>query len=79
MLFRSGEVIVFTGTLEKLSRPEAQRKAEAAGARTASAVSRKVTLVVAGPGAGSKLAEAEKLKLPVIDENAFLARIGESR
>jgi DNA ligase (NAD+) len=74
----AGEVIVFTGTLEKLSRPEAQRKAEAAGARTASAVSRKVTLVVAGPGAGSKLAEAEKLKLKVIDEAAFLARIGEA-
>jgi len=75
----AGEVIVFTGSLEKLSRPEAQRKAEAAGARTASAVSRKVTLVVAGPGAGSKLAEAEKLKLKVIDEAAFLSRIGESR
>jgi DNA ligase (NAD+) len=74
----AGEVIVFTGTLERLSRPEAQRKAEAAGARTASAVSRKVTLVVAGPGAGSKLAEAEKLKLKVIDEGAFLKRIGES-
>ena len=75
----AGEVIVFTGTLEKLSRPEAQRKAEAAGARTASAVSKKVTLVVAGPGAGSKLGEAEKLRIPVIDERAFLARIGESR
>jgi DNA ligase (NAD+) len=75
----AGEVVVFTGTLEKLSRPEAQRKAEAAGARTASAMSRKVTLVVAGPGAGSKLAEAEKLKLTIIDEAAFLSRIGDSR
>jgi DNA ligase (NAD+) len=75
----AGEVIVFTGTLEKLSRPEAQRKAEAAGARTASAVSKRVTLVVAGPGAGSKLAEAEKLKIPVIDEAAFFERIGESK
>ena len=75
----AGEVIVFTGSLERLSRPEAQRKAEAAGARTASAMSRKVTLVVAGPGAGSKLAEAAKLKLPVIDEAAFLERIGETR
>jgi len=75
----AGEVIVFTGSLETLSRPEAQRKAEAAGARTATAVSRKVTLVVAGPGAGSKRAEAEKLKIPVIDEAAFLGRIGESR
>ncbi len=75
----AGEVIVFTGALERMSRPEAQRKAEAAGARTASAVSRKVTLVVAGPGAGTKLAEAEKLKIKVIDEAAFLARVGGAR
>ena len=73
----AGEIVVFTGALEAITRPEAQRKAEAAGARTASAVSRKVTLVVAGPGAGSKLAEAEKLGIPVIDESAFLRRIGE--
>jgi DNA ligase (NAD+) len=72
----AGEVVVFTGSIETLSRPEAQRLAEAAGARIASAVSKRVTLVVAGPGAGSKLAEAEKLKIPVIDEAAFFARIG---
>ena len=74
----AGQIVLFTGALEAMSRPEAQRLAEAAGARTASAVSRKVTLVVAGPGAGSKLAEAEKLKIPVIDEAAFLARVGRS-
>ena len=72
----AGEVMVFTGTLETLSRPEAQKKAERLGARIASSVSRKVTLVVAGPGAGSKLDEAAKLEIPVIDEAAFLARIG---
>jgi len=71
----AGEIVVFTGTLETMSRPEAQRRAEAAGARTASAVTRRVTLVVAGPGAGSKLEEAEKLKIPVIDEAAFLERV----
>jgi DNA ligase (NAD+) len=60
-----------------MPRPDAQRKAEAAGARIASGISRKVTLVVAGPGAGSKLAEAEKLGLEVIDEREFLKRIEE--
>jgi DNA ligase (NAD+) len=73
----AGEVVVFTGGLESMSRPEAQRKAEAAGARIASAITRKVTLVVAGPGAGSKLAEAEKLKLEVIDEKQFVKRLEE--
>jgi DNA ligase (NAD+) len=73
----AGEVVVFTGGLESLSRPEAQRKAEAAGAQIASAIGKKVTLVVTGPGAGSKLAEARKLGIPVIDEAAFLKRIGE--
>jgi len=73
----AGEVVVFTGGLETMSRPEAQRKAEAAGAQNASAIGKKVTLVVAGPGAGGKLAEARKLGIPVIDEAAFLRRIGE--
>ncbi len=73
----AGQVVVFTGGLETMSRPEAQRKAEAAGARSATGVSKKVTLVVAGPGAGTKLDEAKKLGIPVIDEAAFLKRIGE--
>ena len=72
----AGQVVIFTGGLEGLTRPEAQKKAEDAGARTASAMSRKVTLVVAGPGAGSKLDEARKLKLEIIDEAEFLKRIG---
>jgi DNA ligase (NAD+) len=73
----AGAVVVFTGTLESLPRPEAQRRAEAAGARIAGGISKKVTLVVAGPGAGSKLDEARKLGLKVIDEDAFLKLVGE--
>jgi DNA ligase (NAD+) len=72
----AGETMVFTGTLESMSRPEAQRLAEAAGARVTGSVSRKVTLVVAGPGAGSKLDEAEKLGITVLDEAAFMKRLG---
>jgi DNA ligase (NAD+) len=72
----AGEVVVFTGTLEKMTRPEAQRRAEEAGATIASGISRKVTLVVAGPGAGSKLDEAQKLGLTVMDEETFLSRLG---
>jgi DNA ligase (NAD+) len=72
----AGQVMVFTGGLEGLTRPEAQKRAEDAGARIASAVSKRVTLVVAGPGAGSKLDEARKLKLAIIDEAEFLKRIG---
>jgi len=72
----AGEVVVFTGTLERMTRPEAAKKAEDAGARVASAIGRQVTLVVAGPAAGSKLDQARKRGLPVIDEAAFLKRIG---
>jgi DNA ligase (NAD+) len=68
--------VVFTGGLETMSRPEAQRLAEEAGARSASGISKKVTLVVAGPGAGSKLDEAKKLGLEIVDEVGFLKRIG---
>jgi DNA ligase (NAD+) len=71
----AGEIMVFTGSLESMPRPEAQRRAEQAGATIASGVGKKVTLVVAGPGAGSKLAEAGRLGIPVIDEGAFLKRL----
>jgi DNA ligase (NAD+) len=72
----AGQVMVFTGGLESQTRPEAQKRAEDAGARIASAISKRVTLVVAGPGAGSKLDEARKLKLEIIDEAEFLKRVG---
>ncbi|HEY6196843.1 MAG TPA: NAD-dependent DNA ligase LigA [Candidatus Eisenbacteria bacterium] len=72
-----GEVVVFTGGLETMPRPDAQRLAERHGARVAGTLSKKVTLVVAGPGAGSKLDDARRLGVKVIDERAFLARVGE--
>ncbi|MBW4331159.1 NAD-dependent DNA ligase LigA [Stakelama sp. CBK3Z-3] len=70
----SGMTIVFTGTLETMSRDEAKAQAEALGARSAGSVSSKTGLVVAGPGAGSKLNKARELGIRVIDE-AEWARI----
>jgi len=72
-----GEIVLFTGGLETMPRPDAQRLAERHGARVAGTISKKVTLVVAGPGAGSKLDDARRLGLRVIDERAFLKRVGE--
>jgi DNA ligase (NAD+) len=60
-----------------MTRPEAKARAEALGAKVAGSVSKKTDLVVAGPGAGSKLGEAEKLGVKVIDEDAWLTMIGE--
>ncbi len=73
-----GELIVFTGGLETMPRPDAARKAEQAGARVATGISKKVTLLVAGPGAGSKLEDAARLGITVIDEREFRKRIGEA-
>ena len=72
----AGKTVVFTGTLERMSRAEAKARAEALGAKVAGSVSARTDLVIAGPGAGSKAKEAERVGVRIIDEDAWLALIG---
>ena len=74
----AGKTVVFTGALEQMTREEAKAMAERLGAKVAGSVSKKTDIVVAGPGAGSKLNKAKEFDVQVMDEDGWFALVGRS-
>ena len=74
----TGKTVVFTGTLERMTRAEAKARAEALGAKVSGSVSSRTDFLIAGPGAGSKATKAAELGVNVLDEDAWLALLGQA-